>query len=168
MLAALDKGVDVLYLVCHGAVSDDVPLIYLEGPDGKADVVDGRKLVERLLGLERRPTVVMLCSCQSAAARRRAVERRRGRAGGARAAARGRAGVSAVVGDAGQRVDGDGWGRSRRAFFEALAKDGIVDRAMARARRAASPTGRDWWVPVLFSRLRSGRTYYKPEFTERA
>ena len=82
-----DKGVDVLYLVCHGAVSEDVPLLYLEGPDGTADPVDGRKLVERLSALERRPTVVMLCSCQSAGSRRRAVERRRGRAVRARAAA---------------------------------------------------------------------------------
>jgi SIR2-like domain len=38
---------------------------------------------------------------------------------------------------------------------------------MATARRAVRER-HDWWVPVLFSRLRSGRTYYKPEFTERA
>ena len=66
ILAALEAGVDVLYLVCHGALIDDVPVLYLEKADGTADRVDGRKLVERLTGLPKRPTVVMLCSCQSA------------------------------------------------------------------------------------------------------
>jgi hypothetical protein len=164
MLAALDKGVDVLYLVCHGAVSEDVPLIYLEGPDGKADIVDGRKLVERLLGLERRPTVVMLCSCQSAAAGDELWSEDEGdlAALGPRLAA---AGVSAVVGMQGN-VTMETAGTFAPAFFEALAKDGIVDRAMAVARRSIADRS-DWWVPVLFSRLRSGRTYYKPEFAER-
>jgi hypothetical protein len=53
------------------------------------------------------------------------------------------------------------------SFFRGLADHGIVDQAMASARREVR--GRpDWWVPVLYSRLRSGRTYYKPAFTERA
>jgi hypothetical protein len=53
------------------------------------------------------------------------------------------------------------------SFFSALAEDGVVDRAMAVARRAVRERD-DWWTPVLFSRLRSGRTYYKPAFTERS
>ena len=164
MLEALEKGVDVLYLVCHGAVSQDVPLIYLEGPDGKADAVDGRKLVERLLGLQRRPTVVMLCSCQSAGSgdERRSDDDGDLAALGPRLAA---AGVSAVVGMQGNVAmrTADAFAS---AFFEALGKDGIVDRAMAVARRSVADRD-DWWAPVLFSRLRSGRTYYKPEFASR-
>ena len=164
VLEALDKGVDVLYLVCHGAVSQDVPLIYLEGPDGTADPVDGRKLVERLLGLERRPTVVMLCSCQSAGSgeERRSEDEGELAALGPRLAA---AGVSAVVGMQGNVAmkTADAFAL---AFFEALAKDGIVDRAMAEARRSVADRD-DWWAPVLFSRLRSGRTYYRPEFASR-
>jgi len=55
-----DDGFDVLYLVCHGALtSDEVPLLYLEKPDGTADVVDGRRLAERIHELERKPTVVI-------------------------------------------------------------------------------------------------------------
>jgi hypothetical protein len=52
------------------------------------------------------------------------------------------------------------------AFFAALARNGLVDEAMATARRAIRDR-QDWWVPALFSRLRSGRTYYRPAFTER-
>ncbi len=164
ILEALDQGVDVLYLVCHGALSEDVPLIYLELPDGTSDVVDGRKVVERLLGLERRPTVVLLCSCQSAAAGNELWSDDEGELStlGPRLAA---AGVSAVVGMQGN-VSMTTAGMFGPAFFAALGQDGIVDHAMAVARRGISERT-DWWVPVLFSRLRSGRTYYKPEFAER-
>lgn len=52
-------------------------------------------------------------------------------------------------------------------FFAELRDDGVVDRAVAAARRVLREQGRpDWWVPALFSRLRSGRTYFKAAFTE--
>ena len=75
------------------------------------------------------------------------------------------AGVSAVVGMQGNVAmkTADAFAA---AFFEALANDGIVDRAMAEARRSVADRD-DWWAPVLFSRLRSGRTYYRPEFASR-
>ena len=165
MLAALEAGVDVLYIVCHGALIDDVPLLYLEKADGSAERVDGRKLVERLTGLPKRPTVVMLCSCQSGTGGSEQWSADEGElsALGPRLAA---AGVSAVVAMQGN-VSMTTAAAFAPAFFTALAQDGVVDRAMAAARRAVRDRP-DWWVPVLFSRLRSGRTYYKPEFTDRA
>jgi hypothetical protein len=165
ILAALEEGLDVLYLVCHGALIHDVPMLYLEKADGMADRVDGRKLVERLMGVPKRPTVVMLCSCQSATGGGEHWSTDEGElsALGPRIAA---AGVSAVVAMQGN-VSMETAGVFAPAFFTALAEDGIVDRAMATARRAVRDRP-DWWVPVLFSRLRSGRTYYKPEFTKRA
>src|SRR5262249_46173137 len=48
-------------------------------------------------------------------------------------------------------------------FFRELMLDGQVDRALAAARGAARET-RDWWVPGLFMRLRSGRIWYTPGF----
>ena len=165
ILAALEDGVDVLYLVCHGALSGNVPLLYLEKDDGTADRVDGRVIVERLTGLPKRPALVMLCSCQSASGGTEQWSADDGdlSALGPRLAG---AGVSAVVAMQGN-VSMTTAGVFTLAFFEALSKDGVVDRAMATARRAVRER-EDWWVPVLFSRLRSGRTYYKPEFTERA
>jgi hypothetical protein len=165
LLEALEAGVDVLYLVCHGALIDDVPVLYLERADGNTDRVDGRKLVERLTGLPKRPTVVMLCSCQSASGGNEwgSVDEGELSALGPRLAG---AGVSAVVAMQGN-VSMTTAGTFASTFFRGLAGDGIVDRAMATARRAVRAR-HDWWVPVLYSRLRSGRTYYKPEFTERA
>jgi hypothetical protein len=165
LLLALEAGVDVLYLVCHGALIDDVPLLYLEKADGTTDRVDGRKLVERLTVLPRRPTVVMLCSCQSASetAERSTADEGELSALGPRIAG---AGVAAVVGMQGN-VSITTAGTFAPGFFTALAAHGVVDRAMAAARRGVRDRP-DWWVPVLYSRLRSGRTYYKPEFTERS
>jgi hypothetical protein len=53
------------------------------------------------------------------------------------------------------------------AFFTELSRHGVVDRAMAVARSSVSDRERDWWVPVLFTRLKRGRAWYKPEFTGR-
>ena len=164
LLAGLEAGVDVLYLVCHGALTKNIPVLYLEKDDGTVDRVDGRTLAERLMGLPKRPTVVMLCSCQSASGEDEqwSVDEGELSALGPRLAG---AGVSAVVAMQGN-VSMTTAGEFTLAFFQALVEHGVVDRAMAAARRAVGERD-DWWVPVLFSRLRSGRTYYKPAFTER-
>ena len=48
-------------------------------------------------------------------------------------------------------------------FFEGLLKDGHLERAMTLARRAAIASGRvDWWVPVLYTRLKDG-LLWEPE-----
>lgn len=161
----LDQGAfDILYLVAHGALPQDVPVLYLEHPDGTTDWVDARRLVERIHGLARRPTIVMLSSCQSAG---QPGERRSDDGGelvalGPRLASAGVAAVIAMQGNITMRTAGE----FATAFFTEFAEDGVVDRAMAVARRTVRERP-DWWVPVLFSRLRSGRTYYEAQFTER-
>jgi hypothetical protein len=70
-------------------------------------------------------------------------------------------GVPAVVamqGDVSQRMVA----AFMPAFFAELSRHGRIDVAMAAARRQAFFEGRhdDWWGPVLFMRLRSGRLWY--------
>jgi hypothetical protein len=48
-------------------------------------------------------------------------------------------------------------------FFRELLRDGQIDRAMAVARGAVRDRP-DYWMPVLFMRLRSGRIWYVPGF----
>jgi hypothetical protein len=164
MLERLERGVDILYLVCHGGLRDDVPMLVLERSDGTADVVDGRRLAERMSELERRPTVVMLGSCQSGAGDGQTWSEDDGElsALGPRLASVGVAAVVAMQGNVSMKTAST----FAPTFFAALARTGLVDEAMATARRAVQDQP-DWWVPVLFSRLRSGRTYYRPGFTER-
>ena len=161
-------GVDVLYLVCHGnyspgdgdhVVGDSV--LYLEKPDGTADPVPGSALVEGIRELSHRPTIAVLCACQTAGSGAPDSTADSGAlaALGPRLAA---AGIPAVLG-----MQGDVSMETMRtflpAFFEALREDGVVDRAVAVARSKVKRRP-DWWTPVLFSRLRTGRTYYLPEF----
>jgi SIR2-like domain/CHAT domain len=163
LVSRLEDGIDVVYLVAHGTLTDDVPVLFLEKDDGSADPVDARRLVEHLYGLERRPSVILLSSCQSAGA---GVEPKSEDEGalaalGPRLASAGVAAVVAMQDNVTMGTASD----FAPAFFRAFLEDGVVDRAMAVARRAVRDRP-DWWVPVLFSRLRSGRAYHIEQFTD--
>jgi hypothetical protein len=159
-----DKQIDILFLVCHGGINGDVPYVLLEDEEGVAAPIEGRRLAEMVFSLPRRPTLAMLNSCQSAGP------------GGARSTA-----DEGVLAGLGPRLAGVGVATViamqgnvsmetarlfSTTFFTELRHDGVVDRAVAAARRELRQQDRpDWWVPALFSRLRSGRTYFKAEFT---
>ncbi len=166
MIDKIGAGVEIVYLVCHGAqTGDGVPLLFLENADGTADPVDARRLEERIRNLARRPIVVLLNSCQSAGTG----DQRHSDDGGALTALGPRlaaAGVPAVVAMQGNLTMATA-AVFGPAFFEAFADDAVVDLAMAKAREAVRDRP-DWWVPVLFSRLRAGRVQRVHGFTERA
>ncbi|MGW6130209.1 CHAT domain-containing protein [Cellulomonas sp. NPDC055163] len=160
----LAKDIDILYLVCHGALLTDVPMIFLEHPDGTAHDVDARRLQEMVASLPRRPTLALLSSCQSAGPGGAETTTDEGvLAGlGPRLAAAGVATVIAMQGN----VAVDTARRFAERFFTELQDDGVIDRSVQAARRVLRDEGRtDWWVPVLFSRLRTGRSYFKAQFT---
>jgi hypothetical protein len=48
-------------------------------------------------------------------------------------------------------------------FFRELQRDGQIDRAVARGAVRERP---DWWMPLLYMRLKSGRIWYAPSFGE--
>jgi hypothetical protein len=50
-------------------------------------------------------------------------------------------------------------------FFAELRRDGQIDRALAAARGRVRARY-DWWMPVLFMRLKSGRIWYVPGFAD--
>ncbi|HEX8502234.1 MAG TPA: CHAT domain-containing protein [Pyrinomonadaceae bacterium] len=167
LLNSLRRGYDILYLVCHGAFYRSEPksslesFLYLEDDEGGVMRVAGQELVDSIRDLRRRPLLVVLASCRSAG------EGEQARAGdeGALAALGPRlaeAGVAAVVAMQGD-VLMETMARFMPAFFERLTADGEVDLAMATARAAVlgSP---DWWMPVLFMRLRNGSIWYEPGF----
>lgn len=155
---------EVLYLVAHGALIEDVPRLYLESSDGTADVIDARQLVEHFCAIEHKPTLAMLVSCQSAEAGDAATSSDGGALVGIGPCLAG-AGVPAVIAMQGNVTVATAH-TFATTFFEAFAESPIVDRAMAKARMAVRDRP-DWWMPVLFSRLRSGRAYYEPGFTKR-
>jgi hypothetical protein len=164
IMAALDEGIDVLYLVCHGGLVDGhQPRLYLEDEAGLTDVVDAGLLANRLSELDHPPTIAVLCSCQSAGAGDEEMASDAGAlsAAGPRLSGAGVAAVVAMQGDISMATAEVFF----PAFFEELVRRrGVVDQAMAAARGAIRHRERDWWMPVLFTRLRRGRAWYQPEF----
>lgn len=161
LITHLRDGYDILYLVAHGTLIQGEPLLWLEQDDGTADVVAGSELIARMRDLQQRPRLIVLASCQSA-----------GTAGdlhttdeGALAALGPRlaeAGIPAVLAMQGN-ITAQTIAEFMPHFFRELQRDGQIDRAMAAARGVVS-TRPDWWIPVLFMRLKSGRIWYIPGF----
>lgn len=159
LIAHVRRGYDVLYLVCHGYVVNDEPVLLLVDEEGHAVPLLGSDLISQLRDLSQLPRLVFLASCQSAGA---GSDRRSEDAGvlaalGPRLA---EAGVPAVVAMQGNISMGTA-ATFTKAFFESLDTDGLVDRAMA-VGRAAVRDRPDWWAPSLFMRLKSGRLWYVP------
>ncbi|MGH8658857.1 MAG: CHAT domain-containing protein [Gammaproteobacteria bacterium] len=161
LVAQLREVYDILYLVCHGTLIRDEPRVLLENEAGNTASVAGSELVTRLSELQQRPALVVLASCQSAGSGGEYSSGDKGAlsALGPRLA---EAGIPAVVAMQSnvtiQTVEG-----FMPVFFRELCHDGQIDRAMAAARGAVRDRP-DWWMPVLFMRLKSGRIWYTPGF----
>ena len=156
----LREGCDILYLVCHGYLAEgEEPILLLEDEDGRGDPVRAIELVERIRDLQARPRLVVLASCQSGGAGDEARTEDSGvlAALGPRLA---EVGIPAVVAMQGN-ISVATVSRFMPVFFRELQRDGQIDRAMAAARGAVRDR-HDWWTPVLFMRLRTGRIWYAP------
>jgi hypothetical protein len=149
--------VDILYLVCHGALVKDEPILWLEDDNGKIARTSGSELAVRLKELQHPPRLIVLASCESA-----------GNTAGSALSALGprlaEAGIAAVIAMQG-KITMDTVAQFMPVFFRELARDGQVDRAISVARGAVR-TRPDQWMPVLFSRLKSNKIWYTPGFGE--
>jgi hypothetical protein len=185
----LDGGFDILYLVCHGALlpedPDDPqsllkPFLILEKTDGTYERVDAGSVVEFIRGQrpEKRPRLVVLASCQSGGQGKvpdseknagEVDEPERSYDRGALAALGPRlveAGIPAVIAMQ-DNITMETAAQFVPRFFQALLdpqNEGSLDRAMAIARSHIRQRD-DWWVPVLYLRLRGGLLWYEPGFS---
>jgi hypothetical protein len=155
LAAQLDRGFDILYLVCHGRLKDAEPQLFLDG-DAMTPAGD---LALKVAGLDFRPTLIVLASCQSAGAG--GANSGVPSAIGPRLAA---AGVPAII-----AMQGNVFMQTSDAFmhtfFTGLCQHGQIDRAVSAARLVVfQQKAEDYWKPVLFTRLRSGRMWYEPGF----
>ncbi len=155
LFAHLREEYDILYLVAHGQLEKGEPLLWLERENGKAQRVAGAELVTRIEELAQCPRLIVLVSCQSAGTS----------AEGALSALGPRlaeAGVPAVIAMQGN-ISIKTAAEFMPVFFRELQRDGQIDRAMAVARGVVRERP-DWWMPALFTRLKSGRIWYNPGF----
>ena len=174
VLGAVHDGCDVLYLVCHGRLREGQPWLLLENDEGGLAPTSGVDLIEGLTELRAPlPRLIVLASCQSASGGEGAPggpgagsgpprdEPEAFTALGPRLA---EARIPAVVAMQGN-ISMETVAEFMPVFFRELRRDGEVDRAMAVA-RAAVGRHDDWWMPVLFTRLRSGRIWHTARFAE--
>ncbi len=157
LVARLRQRVDVLYLVCHGALVRGGPRLYLQDDAGEVKVAGGDELARRVAELQQAPRLVVLASCQSAG------EESDGSSAEAALAPRlAEAGVPAILAMQG-KISMATVEKAMPVFFSELLEDGQSDRAMAVARGAVRERP-DAWMPALFLRLKRGRIWYVPGF----
>jgi hypothetical protein len=159
LVQELREETDIAVLVCHGYFTDEdkpEPVLLLEKADGTAAATRGSQLVERLNQLRALPSLMILVSCQSAGTGGSGGEddQRALAALGPRLAAAGVPAVLAMQGNVSMAT----MERFLPAFYKELRRHGLVDQAVAVARQAVQ-TRPDWWMPVLFTRLRSARVW---------
>ncbi|MGW8249619.1 MAG: CHAT domain-containing protein [Anaerolineales bacterium] len=146
---------DLLYLVCHGTLAKSEPYLWLEDNQRKVARQSGADLIDRLQELRQIPRLVVLASCESASAG----------SDGALTALGPRLveeGVPAVVAMQG-KVSMETIEEFMPAFFKTLNRTGEIDRAMTVARGTVRER-HDFWMPVLFMRLKDGSIWYEPGF----
>ena len=145
--AALRDNIHILYLVCHGALIDGQPYLYLEREPGEpAQPVAGSELVQAFTKLPRRPLLVILASCHGAGDSYQMLT-----AVGPQLA---RVGVGAVLAMQGN-VPMELVAQLTPRLFKELRRDGQIDRALAVA-RAALPANQPWWLPTLWMAVKDG------------
>lgn len=151
IVGGLRHGADILYLICHGTLRRGKSFLWLEQEDGSVDRVEGGVLVQRISSLTHRPSLVVLASCKSAG------ESHEESALAALGPQLASAGIPAVVAMQGN-VSMTTVACFMTTFFSELQRDGLIDRAMAAARTTVLDRT-DWWMPVLFMRVRDGRIW---------
>jgi len=163
LLDKLREGFDILYIVCHGALIAGQGYLWLEDEQGKSHQVAGDELTQCIRELTNTPRLVVLASCQSSGSG----DDSQSTDGGALSALGpgiALAGVPAVLAMQGN-VSMLTMKEFMPCFFKELQRDGQIDRAVAVA-RGRIRTRLDWWSPTLFLRLRSGRLWYTPGFSD--
>jgi len=155
LVEALRIGPDILYLMAHGHVDGDGETwLYLEGADGKTAPVRGSEVGRRSAEQAVRPQLVVLGSCESA-----------GDGHGEALLTLGpllaREGVPAVLAMQG-RVTQETLRTFLPACLRVLIEDGRIDAAVSHARGLVRDRT-DFWAPVLFLRLLSGRLWADPQ-----
>ena len=174
LIDALRSGVDILYLVAHGALDRKRgPSLFLQDEAGRTRRVSGDDLARRVGELRELPRLVVLASCESAATPASWPETvsMAGQPTGptvhaspqsALAPRLAAAGVPAVMAMQG-RIGMETVATLMPRFFQELVVDGQIDRALAVARGLVRDRA-DAWMPALFMRLRGGRLWYQPGF----
>lgn len=155
---ALRAKPDVIYLVCHGLSTRSGSILLLERDDGTAHEVSTIELIDKMRMVGHVPRLVVLGSCSSGGEGDAAIVRSEL---GPLLCQEGVPAVVAMRGRVSQATAKD----FLKTFFEQVDEHGQLDLAMAAARWHVKDET-DWSVPILFTRLRSGRLFARSRADE--
>jgi hypothetical protein len=156
------EGFDIVYLLAHGALHQQGPVVYLESGSGGVAPIAGAKFAEAMTALDRPPALVVLGSCETAASAEDHHVTSMGEAAVALGPMLSGDGISTVIGMHG-RATVETVQTFMPKFFTTLQQTGSIHQAMFEARMAVSDRW-DWWAPVLLTRMRSGLIWYTPGY----
>jgi len=164
LVAELRRGVDIVYLVCHGRLGrEGTPGLALEDDAGDVVWIEGEALAIRMGELQERPRLMVLASCQGAGDGEHPSTASSAPGSTAQATAASllaEAGVPAVIAMQGL-ITMKSIEIMIPTLFSELLVHGEIDRALAVA-RGRIRKHHDWWMPVLFTRLKGGVLWSKP------
>lgn len=156
LILSLRNAPDVVYIVCHGTHGPAGTAIVLEDDTGGGRLIEAEMLVARLRSVRwGLPRLIVLASCQSAGTGRTADQGVLASLGPMLC----EAGIPATVAMQGS-VTQTTVETFFPSFFASLRESGEVDGAMNVARSTIRDRD-DWWMPVVFLRMRSGRLWIK-------
>ena len=132
------SGIDILYLVCHGALLPKGAHLWLQNDKGEVKVTRGDELAVRLSELTKPPRLVVLAACESAGSENAATSDKV-KAGElvTLTPLLAESGVPAVLAMQG-KISMETVRQAMPIFFAELLKDGQIDRALAVARGSQS------------------------------
>lgn len=156
------QGYDIVYLIAHGALHQQGPVLYLDSESGGVAPVAGASFAEAITALDCPPTLVVLSSCETAASAADPGVTSMGESAVALGPMLSADGISTVIAMHG-RVTVQTVETFMPTFFTTLQRTGSIFEAMLDARMAVRER-RDWWAPVLLTRMRTGRIWYSPGY----
>lgn len=145
----LRSGPHVLYLICHGRMTEAGTTLYLVNDDNRAAPITGADLAAEIAALDpgHRPLLAILVACEGANQNQAPL------ASAGPLLARG--GIPAVVAMQAP-ISMDASASFMGRLLRELRRDGRIERAVAAARKEMSA---EWWLPVLYTRLYDGRLW---------
>ena len=155
---------DIVYLLAHGALHEQGPVLYLESESGGVAPIAGAKFAEAMTTLDRPPALVVLTSCETAASADDHHVSSMGEAAVALGPMLSGDGISAVIGMHG-RATVETVETFMPRFFTSLQETGSIYQAMFDGRMAVRDRW-DWWAPVCLTRMRSGLIWYTPGYVD--
>jgi tetratricopeptide (TPR) repeat protein len=148
---------DILYIVAHGMARKDDSYLWLENENGETQRVSGSQLAAEFQKMNQPPVLVALLACESAG----------------KAASQALTGIGPRLAEAGvpavlamqDKISVETGSRFMETFFEELEQDGVLDQAAAVARNDVREQP-DYWIPVLYTFLKSAAIYGEPGLEE--